>query len=145
MREALGPAQTQVLIDKEGVCWCTQVIIRYQGALKGVRGVWTIYCTTVFCYCISGAFEVWHPHLVMEIDSLEPWRSCQQLGVVVSICHQHASPRKVCHPIPLWYWLHGYSKLCDYTARIVAVFWPICVIETACYVYLCVLIDTLTL
>ena len=25
---------------------------------SSVRGVWTIYCTAVFCYCISGAFEV---------------------------------------------------------------------------------------
>ena len=43
--------QTRVLIDKEGVCLCCQVII-------GFRGIWTTYCTAVFCYCISSAFEV---------------------------------------------------------------------------------------
>ena len=50
--------RTQVLIDKEGVCSCFKVIIRCCRALKGVRGAWTTYCSTVFCYCISSAFKV---------------------------------------------------------------------------------------
>ena len=50
--------RTQVLIDKEDVCLCSKVIIRCYGALKGVRGIWTTYCSAVFWYCISSAFEV---------------------------------------------------------------------------------------
>ena len=47
-----------------------------------------------------------HYGLCLVMASLDPWSSSGQLGVVVSICHQHASPRKVCHPIPLWYGKH---------------------------------------
>ena len=39
--------QHKVLISKEGVCLCSKVIIGRQGALKGVRGVWTTYCVCV--------------------------------------------------------------------------------------------------
>lgn len=94
----------------------------------------TLVYTLMGCLCHG---------LYLVLASLGSWGSSWQLGVVFSICHQHASPRKVCHPMPLQlhtaaWMLQPLPPWSGDTARMVTVclLCPVCKGETVLYLSL---------